>query len=130
MNSGLFPIPRPRVVLCADVSTSSSKALPAAVKSYVAAVPEPVNCIPLSEAEVRPEIASKSASYACTEEPIFVLRRILVVSDNCVDDMLPILEGTSALLFSLPAVASASVAISIIPSIVVVARETPPLTDF
>ena len=47
-----------------------SNALPASVKSYVAAVPEPVNCIPLSAADVKPAIAAKSASYACTSLPI------------------------------------------------------------
>mgnify|MGYP001145263548 CR=1 FL=1 len=36
-------VPRPKVVRCAEASASSNSALPAAVKSYVAAVPEPVN---------------------------------------------------------------------------------------
>jgi hypothetical protein len=35
--------PKPKVVLCAAASASSSKALPAVVKSKVPAVPEPVN---------------------------------------------------------------------------------------
>ena len=58
-------VPSPRVVLCAAAFASSRSALPAAVKSYVAAVPEPVNCIPLSAAEVNPAIAVSSASDAC-----------------------------------------------------------------
>ena len=36
-------VPSPRVVLCAAAFASSRSALPAAVKSYVAAVPAPVN---------------------------------------------------------------------------------------
>ena len=57
-------VPSPKVVLCAEASASSNNALPAVVKSYVAAVPDPVNWIPLSAAEVSPAIASKSASCA------------------------------------------------------------------
>ena len=36
-------VPNPKVVLCADASASSNNALPAAVKSYTAAVPDPEN---------------------------------------------------------------------------------------
>ena len=39
-------VPNPNVVLWAAASASSSNALPADVKSYVDAVPDPVNCIP------------------------------------------------------------------------------------
>ena len=41
--SATAAVPSPRVVLCAAASASSRSALPAAVKSNVAAVPEPVN---------------------------------------------------------------------------------------
>jgi len=57
-------VPSPNVVLCADASASSNNALPAVVKSYVPAVADPVNCIPLSAAEVNPAKAESSASYA------------------------------------------------------------------
>ena len=53
----------PSVVLCAAASASSNSALPADVRSYVAAVPDPVNCIPLLAAEVNPATAASSASY-------------------------------------------------------------------
>ena len=72
-------VPRPNVVLCAEASASSNSALPAAVKSYVAAVPDPVNCIPLSAAEVNPATAANSASYACTSVPIVNPRLVRVV---------------------------------------------------
>ena len=54
--------PSPRVVLCAAASASSKSAFPAAVRSYVAAAPDPVNCIPLLAADVKPAIAANSAS--------------------------------------------------------------------
>ncbi len=55
-------VPSPRVVRCAAASASSSSALPAAVRSYVAALPEPLNWIPLSAADVRPASACSSVS--------------------------------------------------------------------
>ena len=54
----------PKVTNCAAALASSNNAFPAAVRSYVAAVPDPVNCIPLSAAEVNPAIAASSASLA------------------------------------------------------------------
>jgi len=36
-------VPKPSVVLCAVLLASSSNAFPAAVKSYVPALPDPVN---------------------------------------------------------------------------------------
>ena len=52
----------PSVVLCAAALASSRRALPAAVRSYVEADPEPVNCIPLLAADVKPATAASSAS--------------------------------------------------------------------
>ena len=60
----------PRVTNCAAASASSNSALPAAVRSYVAAVPDPVNCIPLSAAEVNPATAASSASLACAPRAV------------------------------------------------------------
>ena len=64
------PIATPMVVRWAAASASSNNALPADVRSYVEAVPEPVNWIPLSAADVKPAMAANSASYACTSVPI------------------------------------------------------------
>ena len=61
-TASVAAVPNPNVDLCADASASSSNALPAEVKSYVPALPDPVNCIPLSAADVNPANACSSAS--------------------------------------------------------------------
>ena len=62
-TASVAAVPNPNVDLCADASASSSNALPAEVKSYVPAlIPDPVNCIPLSAADVNPANACSSAS--------------------------------------------------------------------
>ena len=82
--SKVAALPNPNVVLWSAAFASSNNAFPAVVKSNVAAVPEPVNWIPLSAAEVKPAIAAKSASYSCTSLPIanpkFVLASLAVVA--------------------------------------------------
>ena len=74
------PITNPNVVLWAAASASSNNSFPAVVKSNNPACPLPVNCIPLSAADVRPAIAANSASYACTWVPIVNPKEALAVA--------------------------------------------------
>ena len=99
-------VPNPNVVLWVDASASSSNALPAVVKSNTAAVPDPVNWIPLSAAEVNPAIALRSASNACTFVPIAKPKLVLAVDA----------DDTSDKLFE---------AVSLVPSCVWIALVTP-----
>ena len=55
-------VPRPKVVLAALASASSTSERPKVVKVARDAVPEPVKYGSLSAAEVRPAIAVRSAS--------------------------------------------------------------------